>query len=90
MTLKRKEQEILRERTQEGIKRGYKLHVIYDVETGILLYWVVLPTNVNDKKVFKELFDYVKAHFRFAHEVKFLAGSAYDLADVRSVLFENG
>ncbi|MDE1825423.1 MAG: transposase [Candidatus Micrarchaeota archaeon] len=50
VTLKRKEQEILREKTQKGIKKGYKLHVIYDVETGIPLYWVVLPANVNDKK----------------------------------------
>ena len=77
-TLSKKENGILGEGTRKGLKRGYKLHVIYDVETRIPLYWIVLPANVNDKVVFKTLFDYVKVHFRFAHNAKFLADSAYD------------
>jgi len=89
VTLKRKEQEMLREKTAKGIKKGYKLHVIYDVETRIPLYWIVLPANINDKVVFKTLFDYVKAHFKFAHNAKFLADSAYDSADVHAALWEN-
>lgn len=89
VTLTKKEQEMLKEKTRRGIKKGYKLHLIYDVETGIPLYWVVLPANVNDKVVFKTLFDYVKARFKFAHDAKLLADSAYDSADIRAVLWEN-
>lgn len=88
-TLTKKEQEVLKEKTQEGLKRGYKLHVIYDVEMGIPLYWIVLPANIHDKDAFKTLFDYVKTHFKFTHEAKFLADSAYDSTDVRFVLREN-
>ncbi len=33
--LSSKEQEMLRERTKKGIKKGYKVHVIYDVEAGV-------------------------------------------------------
>ena len=89
-TLKKKEQELLKEKTQKGIKKGYKLHLIYDVETGIPLYWIVLPANIHDKDAFKTLFDYVRMHFRFAHNAKFLADSAYDSRDVRFTLMENG
>lgn len=88
VTLKKKEQEVLKERTAKGIKKGYKLHLIYDVETQIPLYWIVLPANIHDKDAFKTLFDYVKMHFRFAHEAKFLADSAYDSTDVRFALME--
>ena len=88
-TLTKKEQEVLKEKTQKGLKRGYKLHVIYDVETSIPLYWIVLPANIHDKDAFKTLFDYVRTHFRFAHEAKFLADSAYDSTDVRFMLREN-
>ncbi len=88
-TLKKKEQELLKEKTQKGLKKGYKLHLIYDVETRIPLYWIVLPANVHDKDAFKTLFDYVKTHFRFAHNAKFLADSAYDSSDVRFTLMEN-
>lgn len=88
-TLKKKEQEFLREKKAKGLKRGYKLHLIYDVETRIPLYWIVLPANVHDKDAFKTLFDYVRMHFRFAHNAKFLADSAYDSRDVRFTLMEN-
>ena len=86
VTLKKKEMEILEEKTKKGLKRGYKLHVIYDVETGIPLYWIVLPANVHDKSAFKTLFEYVKTHFKFAHNAKFLSDSAYDSRDVRFML----
>ena len=89
VTLKKKEQEILKEKTQKGIKKGYKLHVIYDVDTRIPLYWIVLPANIHDKDAFKTLFDYVRTHFKFAHNAKFLADSAYDSTDVRFMLREN-
>ena len=89
VTLKKKEQEILKEKTQKGIKKGYKLHVIYDVDTGIPLYWIVLPANIHDKDAFKTLFDYVRMHFKFAHNAKFLADSAYDSRDVRFMLMES-
>lgn len=82
-TLTKKEQEVLKEKTQKGLKRGYKLHVIYDVEMGIPLYWIVLPANIHDKDAFKTLFDYVKTHFKFTHEAKFLADSAYDSTDIK-------
>lgn len=88
-TLTRKEQEVLREKTKKGLKKGYKLHLIYYVETGIPLYWIVLPANIHDKDAFKTLFEYVKVHFKFAHEAKFLGDSAYDSTDVRFVLREN-
>ena len=88
-TLKKKEQEFLGEKKPKGLKRGYKLHLIYDVETRIPLYWIVLPANVHDKDAFKTLFDYVRTHFRFAHNAKFLADSAYDSRDVRFTLMEN-
>ena len=62
VTLSKKEKEMLvaRIRNEEkgqkkDLKKGYKLHVIYDVETGIPLYWVVLPANRHDKVVFKTL-----------------------------------
>ncbi len=90
VTLKRKEQEILKEKTQKGIKKGYKVHVIYDVDTGIPLYWIVLPANVHDKDAFKTLFDYVRTHFRFARNAKLLADSAYDSSDIRITLIDNG
>lgn len=89
VTLKKKEQEFLGEEKAKGLKKGYKLHVIYDVETRIPLYWIVLPANTHDKDAFKTLFDYVKTHFKFAHNAKFLADSAYDSSDVRFVLREN-
>ena len=89
VTLKKKEQELLKDKTQKGIKKGYKLHLIYDMETKIPLYWIVLPANIHDKDAFKTLFDYVKTHYRFAHNVKFLADSAYDSRDVRFMLREN-
>jgi len=89
VTLKKKEQEILKEKDKKGLKKGYKLHVIYDVDTGIPLYWIVLPANMHDKDAFKTLFDYVRTHFRFAHNAKFLADSAYDSRDVRFMLREN-
>ncbi len=89
VTLKKKEQEILKDDKKKGLKKGYKLHVIYDVETGIPLYWIVLPANTHDKDAFKTLFDYVRTHFKFAHNAKFLADSAYDATDVRFVLREN-
>ncbi len=88
-TLKKKELELLGERNKKGLKKGYKVHVIYDVDTRIPLYWIVLPANVHDKDAFKTLFDYVKIHFKFAHDAKFLADSAYDSSDVRFVLREN-
>ena len=88
VTLKKKEQEFLNDDKPKGLKKGYKLHLIYDVETRIPLYWIVLPANIHDKDAFKTLFDYVKAHFRFAHGAKFLADAAYDSADVRFVLRE--
>ncbi len=88
-TLKKKEQEILKEKTKKGLKKGYKLHVIYDVETRIPLYWIVLPANIHDKDAFKTLFDYVKTHYKFAHNAKFVADSAYDSTDVRFTLREN-
>ena len=88
-TLTKKERKVLKEKTQKGLKRGYKLHAIYDVIAGIPLYWIVLPANINDKDAFKTLFDYVKAHFKFAHNAKFLADSAYDSSDVRFTLREN-
>src|SRR5208283_2334764 len=34
-------------------------------------------------------FDYVRAHFKFAHNAKFFADSAYDSRDVRFMLTEN-
>lgn len=40
-TLTKKEREFLGEKAAKGLKKGYKLHVIYDVETGIPLYWIV-------------------------------------------------
>lgn len=89
VTLKKKEQEILKEKTKKGIKKGYKLHLIYDIDTGIPLYWIVLSANIHDKDAFKTLFDYVKIHFKFAHNAKFLADSAYDSRDVRFMLREN-
>ena len=89
VTLKKKEQEILKDDKKKGLKKGYKLHVIYDVETCIPLYWIVLPANTHDKDAFKTLFDYAKTHFKFAHNAKFLADSAYDATDVRFVLREN-
>ncbi len=88
-TLNRKDLELLKEKTKKGLKKGYKLHLIYDVETRIPLYWIVLPANVHDKDAFKTLFDYVKTHFKFAHNAKFLADSAYDSRDVRFTLREN-
>ena len=97
VTLSEKEKEMLiaRIRNEEkgqkkDLKKGYKLHVIYDVETGIPLYWVVLPANRHDKVVFKTLFDYVKSHFRVAYNAKFLADSGYDSVDIRFTLRENG
>ena len=88
-TLNKKEQELLKEKTQKGIKKGYKLHLIYDVETCIPLFWIVLPANVHDKDAFKTLFDYVKTHYRLAHNAKLLADSAYDARDIRFMLQEN-
>jgi len=89
VTLKKKEQEFLGEEKAKGLKKGYKLHVIYDVETRIPLYWIVLPANIHDKEAFKTLFDYVRTHFKFAHNAKFLADAAYDSYDVRFMLWEN-
>lgn len=89
VTLKKKEQEILKEKIKKGIKKGYKLHIIYDVDTGIPLYWIVLPANIHDKDAFKTLFDYVRIHYRFAHNAKLFADSAYDARDVRFLLWEN-
>jgi hypothetical protein len=88
-TLNKKDLELLKEKTAKGLKKGYKLHLIYDVETRIPLYWIVLPANIHDKDAFKTLFDYVKMHFKFAHNAKFLADSAYDSRDVRFTLMEN-
>ena len=88
-TLRRKEQELLKDKAQKGIKKGYKLHLIYDVETKIPLYWIVLPANIHDKDAFRTLFDYVRTHYKFAHNAKLLADSAYDSRDVRFMLWEN-
>jgi len=90
VTLTKKEQKLLKDKAQKGIKKGYKLHVIYDVDTGIPLYWIVLPANIHDKDAFKTLFDYVITHFKFAHNAKFLADSTYDSDDIRFVLLEKG
>ena len=89
VTPKKKEREMLKAKGKKCLKKGYKLHVIYDLETGIPLYWIVLPANVHDKDAFKTLFDYVRTHFKFAHNAKFLADSAYDSRDVRFTLMEN-
>ncbi|MCL4380894.1 transposase, partial [Candidatus Marsarchaeota archaeon] len=75
LSMKEKEMLIARIRNEEkgqekDLKKGYKLHVIYDVETSIPLYWVVLPANMHDKVVFKTLFGYVKSHFKVAHNAK--------------------
>ena len=67
---------------KKDLRKEYKLHVIYDVETDIPLYWVVLPANIHDKVVFKTFFDYIKSHFRVAHNAKFLADSGYDSTDI--------
>lgn len=88
VTLKKKELELPKEKNKKGLKRRYKIHVIYDVETGIPPYWIVLPANIHDKDAFKTLFDYVRTHFTFAHNAKFLADSAYDAWDVRFLLTE--
>jgi transposase len=88
-TLTKKEQEVLKEKDKKGLKKGYKIHVIYDLDTRIPLYWIVLPANIHDKDAFKTLFDYVRTHFNFAHNAKFFADSAYDSRDVRFMLTEN-
>ena len=78
-----------RDQTKEKkteIKQGYKIHTIIDVETGIPLYWIVLPANKHDSEAFDELFQYVKDHFRIAHEAKFLADSAYDSTHIYEIL----
>lgn len=67
-------------------KQGYKIHTIIDVETGVPLYWIVLPANKHDSEAFGELFTYVREHFRIAHEAKFLADSAYDSTAIYEVL----
>ncbi len=87
LSWKEKEMLIARIRNEEigkkkDLRKEYKLHVIYDVETDIPLYWVVLPANIHDKVVFKTLFDYIKSHFRVAHNAKFLADSGYDSTDI--------
>lgn len=67
-------------------KQGYKIHAIIDVETGIPLYWIVLPANKHDSEAFDELFQYVKDHFRITHDAKFLADSAYDSTHIYEIL----
>ena len=67
-------------------KQGYKIHVIIDVETGVPLYWIVLPANEHDSGAFATLFSYVREHFRIAHEAKFLADSAYDSTAIYEAL----
>lgn len=67
-------------------KQGYKIHAIIDAETGIPLYWIILPANEHDSKAFDALFQYVKDHFRIAHEAKFLADSAYDSTHIYEIL----
>jgi len=89
VTLNKKDRELLRTKDKKCLMKGYKVHVIYDVETRIPLYWIVLPANIHDKDAFKTLFDYVRTHFKFAHNAKFLADSAYDSRDVRFMLTEN-
>ena len=89
VTLNKKDQELLKTKDKKCLMKGYKVHVIYDVETRIPLYWIVLPANIHDKDAFKTLFDYVRTHFKFAHNAKFLADSAYDSRDVRFMLREN-
>ena len=60
MILPKKEKEILKKYEEKEkkkiLKKGYKLHVIYDVETKILLYWIVFPANVHYKDAFKPFF----------------------------------
>ncbi len=97
VTLSWKEKEMLITRIRnekigkkKDLRKEYKLHVIYDVETGIPLYWVILLTNIHDKVVFKTLFDYIKSHFRVVHNAKFLADSGYDSTDIRFTLRERG
>ena len=78
-----------RDQTKERkteLKQGYKVHTIIDAETGIPLYWIVLPANKHDSEAFAELFLYVREHFRIAHEAKFLADSAYDSTAIYEVL----
>ena len=89
VTLNKKDKELLKAKDKKCLMKGYKVHVIYDVETRIPLYWIVLPANIHDKDAFKTLFDYVRTHFKFAHNAKFFADSAYDSRDVRFMLMEN-
>ena len=45
-----------------------------------------MPANKHDSEAFDELFQYVKDHFRIAHEAKFLADSAYDSTHIYEIL----
>ena len=89
VTLNKKKQELLKDKTQKRIKKGYKRHLIHDVETKITLYWIVLPANIHDNDAFETLLDYVKVCYKFAYNVKFLADSAYDSRDMHFMLLEN-
>ena len=44
---------------------------------------------MHDKDAFKALLDHVRTRFKFAHNAKLLADSAYDSSDVRFTLRKN-
>lgn len=45
---------MLKEKTKQGLKKGYKPHIIVDAETEIPIAIEVLPANTNDKKLFDD------------------------------------
>ena len=70
-------------RTTKGWSYGRKCHVAMDVDSPILLEWIVTEGNLHDLKVSHDLIDTVR-NFSYI-----LADSAYDTSGIYDYIFEN-
>ena len=70
-------------KTTEGWSYGRKCHMTLDIDSLLIMEWIVTKGNIHDAKVSHDMVDSVR-NFSYI-----LADSAYDTSDIYDYVFEN-
>ena len=67
------------------LRFDYKILMVAEVESEILLGFCLEPANKNDKALFAKLFGKVKKAFAFGYFAKYFADSAYEAKEANDI-----